>query len=111
MLRLIRNHADDTYEPRSRRYTRRQPIMSAEPIDPEFAAPLEVRSPDAPSAVFRIGPTLTQVMGFGPTAQVASWIRDGMATSAIVISPDAYDEAAAVAVVTFDPRHEIEAGV
>ncbi len=109
MLRLIRNGADDTYEPRSRRSRRRYSHMSAEPIEPEFAAPLEIRSPHAPSAVFRIGPTLTQVMGFGPTADVASWIRDAMVTPAVVITPDAFDEAAAVAAANFDPRHEIEA--
>ena len=108
MLRLIRNHADDTYEPRSRRYGRQQPIMNLEPVEPEFVAPLEVSSPHAPSAVFRIGPTLTQIMGFGPTGQVAEWIRDAMVVPAIVITPDAFDEAAAVATATFDPRREIE---
>ncbi len=85
--------------------------MHAERIEPVFAPPLEIRNPDAPGEVVRIGPTLTQVMGFGPSAEVAAWIDRTIPTVSALITADAFDDARTSVVVVRDERGAIEAAL
>ena len=94
MLRLQRRVAEDTEETRSPRRTAvTRYSMHADPLELPSHPPIEVRHPDAPNVIVRVGPTLTHVMGFGPSGEVASWLADALVTPSYIVTSDAIDEA------------------
>ena len=94
MLRSQRRTADEHGGARRQRRTADSIlVMPAEPLEVIFNQPIELRHPDAPNTIVRLGSTLTQVMGFGPSRDVAAWIARAMPTPSIVVSSEAIDEA------------------
>lgn len=77
--------------------------MTAQPIEPARAPAvdaagevIEIHNPDAPDEVVRIGPTITQLMGFGPSYEVAAWVARGMGPASRVVDVGSVDEAARI---------------
>src|SRR4051812_42420285 len=59
---------------------------------PQPSEVMELRRPGAPNDVVRLGPTVTQVAGFGPHAEVVAWLADAMIAPPHVIHADAFDD-------------------
>ena len=107
MLRLQRKRADEHTDPvRPRRTASASYSMHAEPLELPDHPPIEVRHPDAPNIVVRLGPTLTQVMGFGPSGEVATWLANAIVTPSYIVSSEAFDDARKV----FDAQGSGESG-
>ncbi len=70
--------------------------MTATPLEHHDDDVLEVRNPRAPLQIVRIGPSATQLMGFGPTAEVVAWVSEVLEVPTRVLSAESLDEAADV---------------
>ncbi|HEY3830933.1 MAG TPA: hypothetical protein VGO03_01440 [Acidimicrobiia bacterium] len=66
-------------------------MVSAEPA-PQTSDIIELRRPGSVNDVVRLGPTVTQVAGFGPQAEVVAWLADAMSVPPLVIGADAFDD-------------------
>lgn len=92
-LRLLRSAAGPRESSRRRRPRSAGTPTATPPLDADFAKPVEVHNPHDTTMIVRIGVTLTQVSGFGPSAQVADWIARASMVSARIVTPDAIDMA------------------
>ena len=72
-------------------FTLRKAMVSAEPA-PHTSDTIELRKLGSTTDVVRLGPTVTQVAGFGPQADVVAWLADAMIVSPLVIGADAFDD-------------------
>ncbi len=90
MLRLRLRDADELPEPPPVR-TPWKVMTTTEPA-PQASETIEVHKPGSPHEVVRIGPTVTQVAGFGPQAEVVAWLADALPIPPLVIGADAFDE-------------------
>src|SRR5690349_13787033 len=82
MLRLRRHHAEEVPEPPL--VDTPWKVMTATEPAPQASETLELRKPGS-NEVVRIGPTVTQVAGFGRHADVVDWIASAMAMTPLVI--------------------------
>jgi hypothetical protein len=89
MLRLHGREADDVITPP--RADTPWKVMTAQPV-PHVSETIELHKPGAPDQVVRLGPTITQVVGFGPHREVVRWLADAMIVPPLVIGPDALDD-------------------
>lgn len=74
--------------------------MTAQPIEPARVPAvdaggevIEIHNPDAADEVVRIGPTITQLMGFGPSYEVAAWVARGLGPASRVVDVGSVAEA------------------
>jgi hypothetical protein len=66
-------------------------MVSADPA-PQTSEMIELRKPGSTADVVRLGPTATQVAGFGPQAEVVAWLAAAMSVPPLVIGADAFDD-------------------
>ncbi len=89
MLRLPSRDADVLPEPPLVEAPWR--VMTAPQPAPHPTEVLDLRKPGT-GEVIRIGPTVTQVAGFGRHAEVARWLAAAFAVPCVVIGADAFDD-------------------